>query len=212
MNSLTWKVCGLRDSTNIIDISRLNPDILGFIFYTRSPRYAIPDLDIQTIDSLSASIKKAGVFVNEENKNILDICRKYRLDYIQLHGTESSSYCKNLKDEGFGIIKAFSINENFNFSSLSDYIGSVDLILFDTKGDLPGGNSFPFDWELLNNYRLDIPFMLSGGISLENFPGINKIQHPKLTGIDVNSRFEISPGLKDVEKLKALKKLMNELD
>ncbi|MFC2125881.1 phosphoribosylanthranilate isomerase [Bacteroidota bacterium] len=211
MKRLIWKVCGLRDSVNIREVSDLNPGMLGFIFYTGSPRYADPELNISVLKSLAKTIKKVGVFVNEDNNRILEICENYNLDFAQLHGNESPGQCKWLMERELGIIKAFSIDSHFDFSTLKDYEKYVEYFLFDTKGVFPGGNSFPFDWRLLDSYCLKTPFLLSGGISLDNFKGIEDIHHPMLAGIDVNSRFEIKPGLKDLGKLKVLKILLEEI-
>ena len=212
MRSLIWKICGLRNSDNIKAVAELGPDMLGFIFYPDSPRYAFPELDPSQVKNLSGSIEKVGVFVNEENAKVGEVCEQYEFDTCQLHGDESPEQCERLKESGLGVIKAFSVDVNFDFSGLEEYEKYVDFFLFDTKGKMPGGNSFPFDWELLENYQFQTPFLLSGGISLENFEGIRDIHHPMLRGVDVNSRFEIVPGVKDVGKLKALKYLLEKMD
>ena len=123
------------------------------------------------------------------------------LEVIQLHGKESPEFCKQLKQAGFIVIKAFSVDELFDFITLKAFIGSCDLFLFDTKSLLPGGTGKKFNWQLLNNYQLDIPFFLSGGIGPDDLNVIRELSHPQLFGIDINSGFEVSPALKDIEKV-----------
>lgn len=212
MEAFKWKICGLRDRENIREVALLQPDMIGFIFYPPSPRYAATSLKVEDLNVLPGPIRKVGVFVNEESGSILSISKKYGFDFAQLHGDELPAQCAGLKKEGLGILKAFNIGTDFDFVLLKPYEKSVDYFLFDTKGDLPGGNSLPFDWVLLEKYDLRVPFLLSGGISLENVDKIQQIRHPMMAGIDVNSRFEIEPGYKDLVKLRTLKKKLIELE
>ena len=183
---------------NILEVGSLLPDYMGFIFWEKSARYfdgIIPDLP--------KSIKKVGVFVNETILVIEEKIAKYHLQAIQLHGKESVEFCTELKnkiDPSIEIFKVFSADENFDFSVLKAYEPVCDYFLFDTKGKLPGGNGTTFDWRILENYPSTKPFFLSGGIGIEELDSINEISKTNLPiyAIDVNSKFEIEPGLKNI--------------
>jgi len=190
---------------NIRAVAALQPDLMGFIFYPKSLRYAEP-LDIATLNTLPASIKKIGVFVNEELENILTIATKYNLDGVQLHGNELVRMCKELHKAGFMVIKAFPIAEAYNFKVTKKYEGTCDYFLFDTKTDAYGGSGVKFNWGMLNEYVGETPFLLSGGIAPDDAEAILKIEHPKFAGIDLNSKFEVKPGEKNVELLKVFLK------
>jgi phosphoribosylanthranilate isomerase len=203
------KVCGMK--YNPMDVANLQPDYLGFIFYEKSPR----NIDL-VIPSLPLSIKKVGVFVNATAEEILEKVAKYGLNMVQLHGEESPELCQHLRNLNLGVIKVFGVDEKFDFSVLEPYENSCDFYLFDTKGKLPGGNGYVFDWEVLEGYPSTKPFFLSGGIGMENIDEIlTFLYRPESKycyALDVNSRFEIKPGLKDIDKLTAFKrKLQNEL-
>lgn len=201
---LKIKVCGMRDETNLSKLVEMKPDFVGFIFYDKSPRFVGDTLSETLLKSFPKSIKKVGVFVNANPEFILRTVKKYDLQLVQLHGNEMPDVCRNLKIRGINIIKAFAIDENFNFTSLNNYKPHCDYFLFDTKGANPGGNGTTFDWSLLNRYDNDKPFFLSGGISLENIEQVVELSGLKLYGVDVNSQFEIEPGLKDLSKLQQL--------
>jgi len=190
---------------NIRSIANLQPDFMGFIFYPKSPRYAEP-LDLETLQSLPKSIKKIGVFVNESLENILTIVYKYNLDGVQLHGSENVEICSKLKDTGLLVLKAFPIADAYNFNVTKNYEGACDYFLFDTKTEAYGGSGVKFDWRILNEYKGETPFLLSGGIAADDAEAILEIEHPKFAGIDLNSKFEVSPGLKNVELLKGFMK------
>lgn len=204
------KICGMKFSDNIQEITHLQPDFLGFIFYENSVR----NYTENTIISIPNSVKKVGVFVNERQEKIIKTIQKYDLDYIQLHGNETKSYCLELITQlkqnqlNTKIIKSFSIDEYFVFQLLNDY-QMVDYFLFDTKGKLPGGNGTKFDWEILKKYQLEKPYFLSGGIGLDDVSNIKefiKIPASKYCfSLDVNSQFEIEAGLKNKEKLQQFK-------
>lgn len=185
---------------NIRSVADLQPDFMGFIFYPKSPRYAEP-LDFDTLNSLPKSIKKIGVFVNLDLEDILTIVFKYNLDGVQLHGSENVEICRKLKDTGLLVLKAFPIADAYNFNVTKTYEGACDYFLFDTKTEAYGGSGVKFDWSILNEYKGETPFLLSGGIAADDAEAILKIEHPKFTGIDLNSKFEVSPGLKNVEVL-----------
>jgi phosphoribosylanthranilate isomerase len=198
---LVVKICGMKIPENIQAVASLKPDYMGFIFYPKSPRYAEP-LDVSTLNSLPATIKKIGVFVNEDLEDILTIATKYELDGVQLHGTELVEMCKELRKAGFIVIKAFPIAEAYNFKVTKAYEGACDFFLFDTKTEAYGGSGVKFDWAILEEYLGKTPFLLSGGISVDDVEEIQKIEHTLFAGVDLNSRFEIKPGLKNIELLK----------
>ena len=195
------KICGMKYSENIQEAAALKPDFMGFIFYPKSPRYAEP-LDITALDALPPSIKKIGVFVNESKENILTIGYKYKLDGVQLHGSELVDMCRELKKLGYIVIKAFPIAEAYNFRVTKGYEGVCDYFLFDTKTESYGGSGVKFNWQILKEYKGETPFLLSGGIEADDAEAILKIEHPKFAGIDLNSKFEIKPGLKNISLLK----------
>ena len=195
----------MKHPENIRAVAALQPDFMGFVFYPKSPRFAEP-LDSDTLKVLPKSIKKIGVFVNEDLENILTIATKYKLDGVQLHGTELESMCKELYKSGFIVIKAFPIAEAYNFKVTKKYEGTCNYFLFDTKTDAYGGSGVKFNWGMLDEYVGETPFMLSGGIAADDAEAILKIEHPKLAGIDLNSKFEVSPGLKNVELLRGFLK------
>jgi len=186
---------------NICAVAALKPDFMGFIFYPKSPRYAEP-LDVAALNALPKSIQKIGVFVNENLENILTIAYKYKLDGLQLHGTELVEMCAKLKRAGYIVIKAFPIAKAYNFRVTKDYEGACDYFLFDTKTDAYGGSGLKFDWTMLDEYVGETPFLLSGGIAADDAEAILKIEHSKFAGIDLNSKFELKPGEKNVGLLK----------
>lgn len=204
MNKFKLKVCGMKLAANIAAVAALRPDYLGFIFYDKSPRL-ISDVSAELIKYIPAEIKTVGVFVDEE----LDVVKKkinlYQLKAVQLHGNESPGYCAALQSI-FGeieVIKAFGIDEDFDFNVLKEYMDAVDFFLFDTKTKAHGGSGKTFDWKMLDDYKLDKPYFLSGGIDLQHAAAIKQIEDSKLYALDINSRFEVEPGVKDVEKVKA---------
>jgi phosphoribosylanthranilate isomerase len=203
------KVCGMRDAENIKALVELKPDFIGFIFYDKSPRFAGNQLDIELVQSIPREIKKVGVFVNATVDYILQNVKKYGLNYVQLHGNETPDFCKSLRLKGVNIIKAFRVDESFIFSQLNNYKPHVDFFLFDAKGDGYGGNGVTFDWSILKKYDNQKPYFLAGGISLDNLDELASIS-PKPYAFDINSKFEVEPGVKDVEKIEELVKQMRE--
>ncbi|GAB2599298.1 phosphoribosylanthranilate isomerase [Spirosoma areae] len=198
------KVCGLRDAENLKEIAALNPDFVGFIFYDQSPRFVGEDLDEAAVKSLPRPIRKVGVFVNASPDLILRSVKKYDFQYVQLHGNETPEYCRSLRNRGINIIKAFRVDESFNFSMLNNFKAQCDFFLFDAKGDQPGGNGVTFDWSILNRYDNEKPFFISGGIGLDNLNQLEALKGMKLYGVDVNSQVETAPGVKDIAKVKEL--------
>ena len=208
------KVCGMKYQDNIKEVATLQPDYLGFIFYEQSARH----FDAHRIPEISNTIKKTGVFVDADLDFVIKKISKHNLKAVQLHGNETPEYCKQLRGKNIEIIKVFSIKNEFDFSVLKLYDDIVDYFLFDTKGKLPGGNGYVFDWTILNNYPSTTPFFLSGGIGLSQIDDINKFQKSEASkycyALDVNSKFEIEPGFKNVKDLKKFKnnltsKIMN---
>ncbi len=199
----------MRDPVNCREVSALSPDWMGFIFYEKSPRFVGENFVMPAL--LSEQTKRVGVFVNESPERISQLSRLHSLDYVQLHGDENVELVKRLKDANIHIIKAFRIDKDFDFTSLTKYAPSVKYFLFDTKGQQYGGNGYRFDWSLLEQYEGSVPFLLSGGISLEHAEAIQKFQHPNFLGIDINSGVELSPGLKDIDKIKSMIKTLNEI-
>lgn len=195
------KVCGLRETDNINAVVALQPDYIGFICYSRSPRYMVDELSAEDLKGVRDDVVKTGVFVNAVADVVDEHVNNYQFDAIQLHGNESPDFCRRFKGK-VTVIKAFGVNELFDFELLEPYADSVDMFLFDTSTPQHGGSGEVFNWDILHKYHLNIPFMLSGGISLENIAEVKKIQHPQLYGVDLNSRFEDKPGLKNIDKLK----------
>lgn len=191
----------MKFQDNIKEVASLLPDYLGFIFWEKSARYF--DGEIPT---LPESIKKVGVFVDADLDFITNTFSKYKLDLVQLHGKESAKFCDKLKEKNIKIIKAFSVDNLFDFTQLESYKEVCDYFLFDTKGKLPGGNGITFDWKVLENYKLSVQYFLSGGIGVDNELEIKefftKTYANNCVAIDVNSKFEIKPGLKNVSELK----------
>ena len=192
------KICGMKYPENILELGALLPDYMGFIFWEKSARYfdgIIPELP--------QSIKKTGVFVNESVENIVQKVAQYDLQAVQLHGKESVEFCGELRKsllKEIEIIKVFSILDTFDFAVLEPFEMVCDYFLFDTKGKLPGGNGSTFDWKVLQQYPSSKPFFLSGGIGLDEMDAVNEILKTNLPvhAIDVNSKFEIEPGLKNI--------------
>ncbi|RZK39549.1 MAG: phosphoribosylanthranilate isomerase [Pedobacter sp.] len=198
---LNLKVCGMKYAANIGEVAELQPNYLGFIFYAPSPRF-ISEISAELIPYIPQQIKTTGVFVNEEVDAVKARVFKHKLKAVQLHGDESAPYCEEIRALGVEVIKAFGIDEKFDFSKLSTFEDSVDYFLFDTQTANHGGSGKKFDWQLLKNYTLSKPYFLSGGIDLEHVAQILKIDDDRCYAIDINSRFETEPGLKDVEKIK----------
>lgn len=197
---LLIKICGMKYAENIQEIAKLNPDYLGFIFFEKSPRYFNGSIPI-----LPKHIKKTGVFVNEKLEKISSLTKKYSLNAVQLHGSESPLFCSQLKENqsDVEIIKVFSVGETFSFSELEAFLDCVDYFLFDTQGKNHGGNGITFNWHLLKDYPYKKPFFLSGGIGIEEINAIKLLQNSGLPiyAVDLNSKFEIQPALKEARLL-----------
>ena len=199
----------MKDPDNIREVGALKPDFMGLIFYKESPRYIGEGIG-DALEAVPIGVEKVGVFVNEELERIEELTDRYRLDLLQLHGEESAAYCETLKKQGYRLSKAFALDRDFDFAQLESYKLVVDYFLFDTKGKYRGGNGQAFDWRILEKYDNEVPIFLSGGIDLEIVRNLDSLQEINLYALDVNSRFEIAPGLKDVKKIERLKQILNQ--
>ena len=197
--TLKIKVCGMKFTENREQVEKLPVDLLGFIFYPLSKRYVGENSQVGLFNSKKP---KVGIFVDENAFEILALTKNLGFNWVQLHGRENPKTCRLLKNHGLKIIKAFSVDETFQFHETEAYEQVADFFLFDTKTNLPGGSGQKFNREILSRYKGNTPFFLSGGIKPEDAEEIKGITHPKLAGVDLNSCFEDEPGLKNIEKLK----------
>lgn len=197
---MKWKVCGMRETKNVADVAALQPSYLGFILWEGSKRYCT------TLPEVPPGVTKVGVFVDATTEHIENTIEKHTLGAVQLHGKESPNTCRALQGKA-EIIKAFSVDTSFDFDVLVDYLPYCDFFLFDTKGPMPGGNGTCFDWSILKDYPFDLPFFISGGIGLAEIDKINELRSQDLPvyAVDVNSKFEIEPGVKNTKKLELFK-------
>lgn len=205
INDKIIKVCGMREADNIREVEDIHGvDMLGFIFYSKSPRFVnvIPDY-------LPEKAHRVGVFVNEDKQVVTTLANRFGLNYIQLHGNESPDYCRSLSNCGLKIIKAFSIAQPNDLNNVREYEDICDLFVFDTKCEGYGGSGNQFDWDILHSYQGNVPFLLSGGIDSDSAKGLKEFTHPRLKGYDLNSRFELKPALKDPERIR---KFLKELE
>lgn len=217
VNSLKLKICGMREQGNIEEVSALQPDYLGFIFYDRSPRHVLKASGEANVSgelqapgfmpTLLTSLKKkdiipVAVCVDASEEAVLAIVSDYGFTAVQLHGHESPSLCRHLKDRGLTVFKAFSIATTDDVRQTDAYEGCCDCFLFDTKSPLAGGSGVRFDWSILQAYSGKTPFFLSGGLAVSSVQDILSFTHQQLYGLDVNSRFETEPGLKDASLLR----------
>lgn len=196
MKKLQIKICGMRNSENIQEIAALKPDFLGFIFYEKSLRNVT-----KSLPKIQKNIQKVGVFVSENFDFIFQKIKKYDLQIAQLHANHSPELCQKIQKLNVKIWKVFSLEDAFDFENTKKFEGFCEAFLFDTKGKKKGGNGTQFHWEILKNYKGKTPFFLSGGIGLKDISKIKKINHPKMIGLDVNSKFEKAPALKNTTKL-----------
>lgn len=191
------KVCGLRD--NFSEVASLKPDFLGMIFYEKSPRF-VENSGSEVLRQKVSGAKKVGVFVNADEDYIFQKVKEYNLDFVQLHGGETAEFCEKIRQK-IPVIKAFGISSAEDLAAAENYAEKVDFLLFDTKTLGFGGSGVKFDWEVLQKGKIRQKFFLSGGISLEDLAEIKALKINNLAGVDLNSRFELSPAKKDIEKL-----------
>ena len=202
------KVCGMREDKNCAAIVSLEPDYLGFIFYAPSPRY----VENKT-PTIPKTIKKTGVFVNASIDYVKNCIKDHQLDAVQLHGDETVAYCNYITNLGVEIIKAFGVGKHFNFETLQDYLTCCDYFLFDTQTESKGGSGKKFDWSVLQNYPYKKPFFLSGGIGPEDTQALTTLKKTDLPlyALDVNSKFETAPALKNSSAIGVFKLKINDL-
>lgn len=200
---LKLKICGATNPENIKELSSIKPDMIGLIFYSFSKRDISSKTASDICHAISPNIKRVGVFVDLEAPLVEFIIAEYKLDFIQLYHNDISDF-QYLRTK-VQIIKAISILKEIDLLSTIKYESQSDLFLFDTKGDKPGGNGFKFDWRILQKYKGKTPFMLSGGISPEDVNHVKQFNHQQLYGIDINSKFEIEPGIKNINTVKEFK-------
>jgi phosphoribosylanthranilate isomerase len=201
-NKLQIKVCGITQERDLAELVEMAIPYAGLIFYDKSPRFVENKLTAAQVKLFTGKIKKVGVFVNEKPEKIKAIIEEYELDAIQLHGDETPGFCEELQKE-ITVIKAFSIKAENNISeAVKPYLSSVDYFLLDTAGKNYGGNGRTFDWNILADYNNDVPYFLSGGIAPEHAEKIMQLNQDKLIAVDINSRFEISPGVKNISLIK----------
>jgi phosphoribosylanthranilate isomerase len=200
--NLKIKVCGMKETANRESLEELPVDYFGFVFYPGSPRFVDGCGEEMLFNLLNTPKFRTGVFVDTTPSEIIRTAGKFKLTHIQLHGGEIPEVCEQIGREGYKVIKSFSVHPDFDFSVCFSYAGKCDFFLFDTKGKLPGGTGEKFAWNILNNYHLQVPFFLSGGISPGDESAILAFNHPAFYGIDLNSGFEDAPGVKNAEKIK----------
>jgi len=192
------KVCGITRREDLLRLVECRVDYAGFIFYEKSPRFAGNKLDPRTIRE-TTEIRKVGVFVDAPLEQVRRTITDYGLDMVQLHGDETPGYCASIN---IPVIKAFRVRSNISWDAIQPYIAVTDYFLFDTDaGNAYGGTGVKFNWELLHGYPYDHPFFLSGGIGPEQLTELLAFKHPALFAVDVNSKFETHPGVKDMGKV-----------
>lgn len=194
------KVCGMKQPANIRGLAEIGPDLLGLIFYERSPRY-VNGLADDIVAEIPENVHKVGVFVDAKLEYVLARVDRYGLDLVQLHGDERPGFCAAVA--GFvPVIKAFRVDDNFDFAVTVPYEKACDYFLFDAKGQAYGGNGIQFAWNLLDHYEGQTPFFLSGGLRPEDAPAARAFSHPQMAGVDINSGFEVAPGEKNLLSVK----------
>jgi len=191
------KVCGMTNVENVQKVCRFSPDYLGFIFYSKSPRYVGENPDLELFESVPLEVNKVAVFVNEEFEKILELTEKYGIDFIQLHGEESIEMCQLLKRNGKQVIKAIPGNKLHDSMMISNYAEATDYLLFDTPIASYGGSGTKFDWSVFEKFESPAPYFVSGGIAHDDVDEILRMNYKNLFAIDVNSKFELVPGFKD---------------
>ncbi|MCO5231684.1 MAG: phosphoribosylanthranilate isomerase [Chitinophagales bacterium] len=204
------KVCGLKHKNNIYDVVAAGVDYIGLIFYEKSARYMVDSLYPEDIWFLPDEVEKIGVFVDADLEFISKYARLYQLDIIQLHGNESAEFCQQVQSLGYQVIKAFGVNEEFDFSIMKSYIDVVDYFLFDTKSPLHGGTGTSFDWNILEQYPYKTPVFIGGGVSIDNMQQLLNKEFDFLFALDMNSRLEEEPGLKDITLVKKAIEIMKQ--
>jgi len=203
------KICGLRDRANIEEVLTLQPDYIGFIFHPTSKRFVGSALDAAWVATLK-DVNTTGVFVNAGLDQVTAAIDRYGFRAVQLHGNETPKYCATLQKTGVTVMKAFGIDDRFDWLQVNDYEDATDFLLFDTQSNQHGGTGIRFNWELLEGYTLSKPFFLSGGIGPENIREAFAMNDPRLYALDLNSKFETAPGMKNIPLLKQTLQTLND--
>jgi phosphoribosylanthranilate isomerase len=206
MGRLKIKICGMREPQNVEAVGAQAIDFMGFIFYPHSPRFVGNDFKMPP---LPKQVKRVGVFVNEHPDVVFNHAKNHSLDLVQLHGSETADEVKQLSLRDIRVIKAIGVNEQTEFTGLSSFVPYIDYFLFDTKSIMYGGTGKLFDWSVLSKYALPVPFLLSGGIGEEQVKSIQQFQHPKFVGVDLNSKVELSAGVKNPETIERIIQTLN---
>jgi phosphoribosylanthranilate isomerase len=209
MMKMKLKVCGMIWPENLRELeNRVSPDFIGFIFYPKSKRNFFRGNG--QIHQAIPPEKRVGVFVNENLPTIIETAKQLEISTIQLHGNETPAFCADLKKKGFRIIKAFGIRNAEDFSRYREYEGCCDFFLLDTKTEKHGGSGQKFDWQLLDDFPSETPYLLSGGIAPGDEEKIGQLKK-KPFALDINSRFETEPGTKDIERILTFKSKLSQL-
>jgi phosphoribosylanthranilate isomerase len=200
--TINIKICGMMEESNIRELVKVHPDYIGFIFYRESKRFIGEDFSSGILDSIPGSISKVGVFVDAGKDYILEKSELFGLKLVQLHGCEPVTACKELFNAGISVIKVFHIDDEFNFDTINPFKPYCKYFLFDTKCSTFGGSSKKFNWDILRKYDNEKPVFLSGGIGNADAGLIKQLDYLNIHAVDINSRFEKEPGIKDISKIK----------
>ena len=198
----------MKEDNNIRELLATGPDWMGLIFYPKSKRF-VKSIDVSTLQEIrSSDLLMVGVFVNSDYKEIKEKVESFRLDSVQLHGDEDPDLGREVKQLGVKVIKVFGIDDMLPHEKMEQWVDVADYFLFDTKSEDHGGTGRQFDWSVLKGYELNVPFLLSGGIDLKDVQAIKELNLPNMVGIDTNSKMEVAPGLKDIDKVRKMKELV----
>lgn len=195
------KVCGMRDAANVGEIAFLHPNFMGFIYYDPSPRH-IGDMPCEVLEKLPAGVMPVLVTVDMEENDLLSLVQKYGFRHVQLHGDESPEECMRLRSKGLFVMKALQMRDKESAAGMNEYAGAVDMLVLDTASSGKGGSGKKFDWSILEDIDPPADFLLSGGISPEDADAVRSFHHPRCVGVDINSRFETTPGIKSKSLVK----------
>lgn len=204
------KVCGLKHKNNIYAAIGVGVDYVGLIFYEKSPRYVVGTLYPEDVWFLPDEVEKIGVFVNASFEEVVRYAKLYQLDLIQLHGSETPAFCAALRNKGYTVMKAFGVDDAFDFMHLQPYVKDVDFFLFDTKTPMHGGSGESFNWEVLRNYTYEIPVFIGGGLGVSNINELLGYNFSFLHAVDMNSKLEMEPGLKNISQVEIAAQLVQD--